>query len=562
MQRTPWLSWRLYFLTIPVDIVVVIFLSSNTLISFENAPRWFLVGLTAHAALAPFIAIGVWLNSKFNTWKSDISILITLGAIRGLAIVWCEKAFDLSHAFSDLYRVFNSSIAVPTWFIFLSIIFEARRQYKNEFKNLFQKAVKEARSGQYSSDGSAEPNLSTEDLILRLQSLTLSLAEEMRQALTMPISRSEFADNASKIQNLVNTELRPTSAQLWHGSSIRTPKVFLKDFFSITLMQSNLPITQALFYTIPYLFIGTFGAFGLLVALIQIAVSTVPLIFTSVIFEKLHTKRRLTRRATNLSILGLSLLFSVLLQHLLVNPEIQSNNNFLSSFVFQLVLWLVLLIVLIGINLYNSVRTQRQAVLVSFESLLTNKRYLNLIAADLKPISDIEMARYLHGEIQTGLTATSLLLQQASKSGDATLAREALERAVKILSQDHKTEINKSVLIPSLYLKKIVTGWRGIADIHIELDFINQLTPDKAHDVVELIGEGITNAIRHGRATKISVSGNRELKYVQIDIDSNGLDSTNSESGLGTKMFNELASDWNLMHASGQNHLTFTILTN
>jgi signal transduction histidine kinase len=179
--------------------------------------------------------------------------------------------------------------------------------------------------------------------------------------------------------------------------------------------------------------------------------------------------------------------------------------------------------------------------------------------SELTSLSDLEMSRYLHGEVQTGLIAAILLLQQASKNGDAALAREGLENAVKILMQNHWESFTKNLKENNQHLEQIVSGWRGIADVSIELDFVDELDPTKARDVIELIGEGVANAIRHGKATRISVTDEKVSSELRIRIISDGREVIDGQSGLGTEMFNLLTTQWSFSRADGQSELTFSV---
>jgi hypothetical protein len=65
--------------------------------------------------------------------------------------------------------------------------------------------------------------------------------------------------------------------------------------------------------------------------------------------------------------------------------------------------------------------------------------------------------------------------------------------------------------------------------------------------------------IRHGKATQISVTDIEELEDVRVSIYSNGPESPQGESGLGTEMFNRLTSNWGFENRDGQGVLTFTV---
>ena len=181
------------------------------------------------------------------------------------------------------------------------------------------------------------------------------------------------------------------------------------------------------------------------------------------------------------------------------------------------------------------------------------------MATESNSLSGMQMSRYLHGEVQTGLTASILLLQQATRLGDTVLAREAMESAVKILMRNHTEEFNKSHMSADVHLAQIIYGWRGIADVSINLSFTGLLDEATTRDVIELIGEGVANAIRHGKATQISVTDIEDLDKIRVSIYSNGPEFPQGASGLGTEMFNRLTSSWSFENRDGRGVLTFTV---
>lgn len=559
MKRISWVTWRLFFITLPVDVFALVFLSNIDSLTAENAPSRVAVGLISHVLLLPFFVIGVRINGRFNNWKSDLFILIFLGTIRGIAIVVSESVFNLPSNVSDAFRVFNSAIAFPTWFIFFAIVSEARHQYQREFKGLFNQIVKVDEEREKSLNRPVDRDLSAEELITRLQSLTSKLGNEIQQVLTSPAAKTNYIDEANKIQDLVNIELRPASKQLWQGSIISGPQIFNLDLMRIILLGQRLPINLVILGSAPFLFVGVFGAHDLSIAIIQTAVATMPVLFFYSVLEQLHKMRTFTRNTTNLLVLGSSYLAPITVQYFLIPSDLRLVTNDLDLFLFQFALWIVLIVLLIGYNLSTSLRKQRQAVIVSLKNLLKDERYLEFIDSEPTSLSDLEMSRYLHGEVQTGLIAAILLLQQASKIGDAALAREGLENAVKILMQNHWESFTKNLKENNQHLDQIVSGWRGIADVLIELNFVDELDPATARDVIELIGEGVANAIRHGKATRIFVTDEKVSEELRIRIRSDGREVPEGQSGLGTEMFNLLTTQWSFSRVDGQSELTFTV---
>jgi hypothetical protein len=86
VKRTPWLSWRLYFLTIPIDVIVLLLSGDHASTGSNDFFNWAILSLLAHASIAPFTAIALFFTSKIDSWKAELFALVILGAVRGIAI--------------------------------------------------------------------------------------------------------------------------------------------------------------------------------------------------------------------------------------------------------------------------------------------------------------------------------------------------------------------------------------------------------------------------------------------------------------------------------------------
>jgi signal transduction histidine kinase len=154
-----------------------------------------------------------------------------------------------------------------------------------------------------------------------------------------------------------------------------------------------------------------------------------------------------------------------------------------------------------------------------------------------------------------------LILERASNTGDTDSAHQTLRSAIVLLRQDHARVSQSRIASPQSRLEKISAGWRGIAEVKISIDGINTLETSQLNDVIELIDEGVSNAIRHAKATKISVSGYRMGTDLHIEILSDGSGMSAKNPGLGTKLFNELTSTWKFTKQGNLNLLKFTVRT-
>jgi len=560
VKRTPWLSWRLYFLTIPIDAIVLLLSSDHASTGSSDFSRWAILSLMAHGSIAPVVALALFFTSKFQNWKFDLMALIIIGIFRGVAIDVGFVILDLEPTVSFWYKVFNSAISLPLWFIGIAVFVESRRQFQREFEALFLRSV---RKEQTSTDEQFQYPVVVDDkeLIQHLQAVASDLAHEIDGALALPVSQVDYAKQASKIQDLINRELRPASAQLWNGSTLTAPKLSIRTLVRISLLDQRLKVTAASLFFSPYIFIGLNGTLGWRLAAIETLLATSLNILVFLVYEALFKNGLLNRRFTNVAIMGLSYVIPFMAIVFLLPSSMFWTDSVATIFFYQLFLTASHILILLGLNLYKLLGQQRAAVLQSFEQIIEGNQIAPISEADLIAVRDIDLARYLHGELQAGLIATSLLLQRASNTGDTELARHALRSAANILRQDHARISQSRISSPQSRLEKISAGWRGIAEVRIDLNWIDTLETSSLNDLIALIDEGVSNAVRHAKASSITVSGSQVNADLHIEILSNGSGMTEQTPGLGTKLFNELTSSYEYSKQGDLNLLKFTVRT-
>ncbi len=560
MKRTPWLSWRLYFFTIPVDAIVLLLSSDHASTGSSDFSRWAILSLMAHGSIAPVVAIALYFTSRVNNWKADLCALITLGIVRGIAINVGFGIMDLEPKVSALYKVFNSAISLPLWFIGIAVFVESSRQFQREFEALFLRSVRKEQAS-VGKQNLESADVSDGELIQNLQSVASNLAREIEGVLSLPPSQVDYAKQTSKIQDLINKEIRPASAQLWNGSTLSAPKLPNSALIKISLLEQKLKVTAAALLFCPYIFIGLNGTLGWRLAAVEALVATSLNILIFFVCEWFFKKGLLNRRFTNIVIMGLSYLLPFTTILFILPSELFWTDSVETKFVYQLFLSTSHIVILLGINFYKLIERQRSAVIQSFEQIILGYDALPISSADLSAVRDIDLARYLHGELQAGLIAASLLLQRASKTGDTDLARHALRSTANILRQDHAQVSQSRMSSPQARLEKISSGWRGIADVRINLDWIDSLEASAQNDVIALIDEGVSNAIRHAKASLISVGGSHTGRDLDVEILSNGSGMTEQVPGLGTKLFNEFTSSFEYSRQGELNLLKFTVRT-
>ena len=560
MKRTSWITWRIFFTTIPIDIIVLILAADHTVKNFREACVWGLVALISHIALIPLVTVGVAQSQQWRNWKFDLGFLFLLGATRGLVINICVDQFDLVQTVSDGYKVFNSMVALPQWFVGIAIFIESRRNYQNTFRELFAKAMQREQETHERQQILPHGSSKADETIARLQFITSNLASDIQKLIKRPNELSDYTIEAEKIQHLIDDDIRPASAELWRENAVKSPKISFWTLVQIALLETRLRVFLVVFISVPYLFVGLNGAYGFEIAIFHCLLVS---FFDLTIFglsELVYRFKILNRAGSNLFLLGTSFFLPFYIQFDFVPKNLAISSNSAAIFLGQLLLSTTYIALLITVNGYTVINRQRTEVIASLEKHISGDRYLSSVNESGAAQRKADLANYLHGEIQAGLTASSLLLQQAAKSGDSELAHEALERASGLLNQDLTNISYTRMAAPDVKIKKIVEGWKGIADISVALPSFDQLNENVSRSSVQLIEEAVANSIRHAKATDIKVSGILKKDLLTITIISNGEPMTKGKAGLGTKMFNDLAAEWNYAAESGHNRLTFTLI--
>lgn len=559
MRRTSWISWRIYLFTYPIDVLVLMLATNYKLYGVSNIFWWALVASIAHASIAPVIGLTAPISRHFNNSKLDLVLLLCLGIIRGLVINACAHSFNLVQVVSDEYKILNSTIALPSWFIAVAIFVESRRTYQRAFQQLFAQAMRKEQETHERRDLLPKGESSAEELIARLQFITSNLAGDIQKLLQRPTTLKDYSLQASRIKMLIEDDLRPTSELLWKKNAVTIPSIPFWVLVRISLLTQPLRVISVLCCSLPFLFVGLNGNYGLKIAVVQCLLSSILTIIIFGIAELIFYFKIFSRALTNMVSLTLIFFLPFVIQ-IKLPLKYSISQDIMTVLTYQSFLSFTYLILILTLNSYTVILKQRAEVILSLESHLANEKYSILINSSVSSMHNSDISHYLHGEIQAGLTASSLLLHQAAKAGDSKLANEALERAAGLLNQDHANISFTRMATPKIKLEKIISGWKGIADISISLPPVVQLDETVLRNSVALIEEAISNSIRHARATEILVTSDLQNDLLTINIISNGAPMSQGKAGLGTKLFNDLASEWSYASESDHNRLTFVLV--
>jgi hypothetical protein len=168
--------------------------------------------------------------------------------------------------------------------------------------------------------------------------------------------------------------------------------------------------------------------------------------------------------------------------------------------------------------------------------------------------------QHVHGNIKPRLYAASLTIQKSNASEDPNEYILALNTAREFLvGFEYANNATSRTREEELAFR--VERWDGIVEIDVidhAMDYQNCRL--SAIELADLIEEGISNAVRHGKCTKISITLEPiESKGIKIEIRDNGTGIAATQPGLGSSFFDTLtAGNW---HRERDQSSQSTVLT-
>lgn len=199
----------------------------------------------------------------------------------------------------------------------------------------------------------------------------------------------------------------------------------------------------------------------------------------------------------------------------------------------------------ISIAVMRAVQNERQ----NFENeLRAANDEATLILANLNQriwVNRKNAAQLLHGSVQASLTAANVRLHQAKLTAeDLVKVREDISRAISALTDSNASSIDFEEAIEDL-----IDLWDGVCDIDVAIspEVVDLVNGDSiaVHCTNEFLKECINNAIKHGKATQIDIraklSGNGA---VEVQVQNNGQVNYLNQSGLGTRILDEITVNW------------------
>lgn len=174
------------------------------------------------------------------------------------------------------------------------------------------------------------------------------------------------------------------------------------------------------------------------------------------------------------------------------------------------------------------------------------------------------IAKLLHSSVQAELIASAGLLANRSKeAGDAASHDMDISQELNRLTSaihDRLVPATEPVIPAKERITDLTSLWTGVMDVTLESDdevwTVLDQDPGALDAVIDVVAEGLTNAIRHGNGPQIVISIAIQGSEIILLLTSFGSLTQGRQSGFGSEVLTEATSTWALEAESDQIRLT------
>jgi hypothetical protein len=540
-------STKVFLWTYPLSLFLAVATTPTEINGGQELLLWLLLGFLAHSAMYPFVYYGK--NSK--KLSEQVLLVLLMGIVRGSVIGLGSPLMGLEDSLSAPVRALNSTLAVFYWMqagaIILQYGFTFREKVKEFLTEILEKGI---------VDLPQIAKKSTNELV----TIIGALQEKIINVVGSKPSQFDIQQASADIDSLINEHIRPLSQARWKDGDLLWIKA---GFFAVmrrTLTTQKLPIIPVTVLTLPFTLVAQVSRIGFWETfIVQATWFLLLVILDRALSKAMNTEKGFWRfnLFTIAILLTINYPITFLVQNITTVGASSSMSVMISGYVISALTAIALFVV--GAMLFSIQNDQGFAF--QFLSEIIKKGELeNLLKQTQSGTTDSQFAQYVHAEVQSQLLACKLLLLKAAESDFKLFPPDITAQIVERMEKIKQPYQRPAAKVTSKRLPEIAQSWQGLAEIKYKL--IPEFTEFHSQSEItsQLIEEAVVNAIRHGKATKISIEAKASGSWISVFVRDNGsMQMAKASSGLGTILLNTFTESWSLQREGDQSLLTFSV---
>ena len=478
------------------------------------------------------------------------------GSILGYSTVFLGFTDDPRLAF----RILSGGVFISTVLSVIAISIAVFDQHSTLVKDL---ETKSSELSQLRLSLDTRIQEATRNLRLYAQQVVSPRIDQIDNLLVSLKSGGNKVQAIQQMQEYIESELRPFSHQIAHDKSLSSIQVYADESKKTFQLPATINLSQSIRpYVTTVLFFITYAAAAqrtmtLLESLPFTVITTILLISYFTFFKKVFGDREISLA------IGLVIGASVFA---IVGPLILFVESFLKIQVPQHISGATVFVGLIYgfANLgYTILTSQRTRMISELTSTIENLESTISLLNQKEWISRRQLGYVMHGSLQSALNAAVLqlgssnaptpeLIESVRSEIAAALARVGFESGQSYSFEQARQEISK-IWSGTIEIKWVITPEAAAALLS------NSATSEC---LAEVLREAVSNASKHGKATKVEIAVNIEDSTIVLQVEDNGTsENTGNTQGLGSELFDDVCAQWERVRTeSGGMKLTATLI--
>ena len=558
------LSWQTFLLNGVLSLLVLISTQDVASSSFLVIKKWLLVWAISVATVGTYLflaGITVLRNRRTETVKVAVVVTVNLfiGVVYTATSHVLQRHFELSSKVDLAPAIITNVRLVLWWSLSLSIFMDIASESKQSRNELIEAAIQIRIAEMQESDIALRLRQEiSQEVSLQLNVSKLSLEAGIKNLdseaiATDHIDTKKWQGIAELLETIARDSIRPLSKNLWKKDEVVYPKVTWRAIFKNMLReQAFLPLVIALIDIVgagpTAVQIFGFSRVAPLIIAVTLLIFAIGYLFNFLM-------RQFPRWHTQLFIAGL-FAFEITVVPLRVHfRELWIPGSASVEWqIGQVILGVIVIIMASGFSAFRSVDVQTKALFsheIDMESTAAIARALEIAKFAQ------ESSRILHGAIQSRLVSCAMVIEKAAKSGDRKEFTAALQEAYEVLNTPLPTQIHSDSIAAEIERK--VALWRGLCEFTTEVTVEeNEANAQLSTVLGRIVEEAISNSIRHGRATAISIHVFSENQNsVGVLVVDNGIGFTKIQPGIGTALLEQVTNgNWSIAPSGDGTKLT------
>ena len=543
------LDTKIYLYIAPIAIFLSPLLLSN-ISDRREATLWMVSSALAYVVLVMWIALARRAllarrkNRGFTIWS-----ILAVGAVAGYLKGYLTQIFGLyyglgstsngSSMLSGLRGVVAWIIIVPFLATFANLIHRLKSQHQDALDSLV--LIEATKFG--NQDAIKKVKSTARDQIENELSKLLTVTRQQILDFQHEPIESQF-EKISNVLTLSATEIvRPMSHQLsldkFHfDTSLRWRKILggsLRNNPFLVWFNSSLIVVGTLFTLLNQ---------KLLLSTISIVIVLQFCLIACLIYFAKRLQERMNSRG--LSIIICVDLFVTFVSWTLMNRFMDDYLFLLPQRLFLNFFWTMLVLVGTGFlsNFFSGKDGDTSLVLLAIDE----SRIGNLLLERELQQTKYDIARYLHGNLQSRMMALSLTLDMTKDKS----SKHELDSALSIAESLLNSPFAEYVFLEDQSLKeevsKVVSRWAGLLVVETNIEDIEEKVSGHLKRAIgAAIEEAIANALRHGFAKSVWIRIYEDTPGIVVEVIDDGVGPRAHDAGMGSRLYDSVATKgWSL----------------